>query len=74
MNLKWTAVRDALAARLRDGSLEPGWRTSIAELAPEFGVSRKTAAKALCALADEGLVKRRPGVGYVVTGESAGAG
>ena len=65
-NLKWPAVHDALSARLRDGTLKPGDRPSIADLAPEFKVAARTAAKALALLEAEGFLERRKGTGYVV--------
>ena len=65
-NLKWLAVHEALSARLRDGTLKPGDRPSIADLAPEFKVGERTAAKALALLQAEGFLERRKGIGYVV--------
>lgn len=66
-NLKWPAVAAAVTARIGDGDLRPGAVASITDLAPEFGVSRKTAARALGSLAEAGLLEFRRGVGYVVT-------
>jgi DNA-binding GntR family transcriptional regulator len=65
-NEKWPAVAEAARGLIADGTLEPGMVASIADLVPESGVSRKTAAKALVALMAEGLLERRRGVGYVV--------
>jgi DNA-binding GntR family transcriptional regulator len=39
---------------------------SITTLTQEHGVTRKTAAKALGLLEDEGLIYRVPGLGYYV--------
>ena len=72
-NPTWPAVHDALSARLRDGTLKPGDRPSIADLAPEFKVGQRTAAKALAVLRAEGFLERRKGIGYVVL-ERAGPG
>ena len=65
-NVKHPAVAEAVRGRIGDGSLKPGRRVSIGDLAPEMLVSRKTAAKALAALEAEGLLERQPGIGYVV--------
>lgn len=59
-------VRALVLGRIADGTLAPGAVASIAELGPAAGVSRKTAAKALAALAAEGMLERRRGIGYVV--------
>jgi len=65
-NLKHPAITEAVRGRIAGGTLKPGRRVSIGDLAPEMLVSRKTAAKALVALEAEGLLERRPGIGYVV--------
>ena len=39
---------------------------SVTEVAQAWGVNRKTANKALRALADEGLIEVEPGMGYYV--------
>lgn len=64
---KWPAITETVRGRIADGSLKPGAVVSIAVLGPEFGVARKTVAKALAGLAAEGVLERRRGVGYVVT-------
>jgi GntR family transcriptional regulator len=54
------------------GNLQPGQRLpGENELAQQFGVSRVTVRRALAALADQGLVVRKPGVGTVVQIPSA---
>lgn len=68
---KWPAITEAVRGRIADGSIKPGAVVSIAVLGPEFGVARKTAARALVALVAEGLLERRRGVGYVVTEAAA---
>lgn len=65
-NLKWPAVAGAVRDRIADGTLKPGAVASIGRLAPEFRVSRDTAARALAALEADGVLSRVPGVGYVV--------
>lgn len=61
-----------LAAKLRQeiagGILTPGMPApSATSLSREYGHARQTCTKALCALEDEGLLTRIPGVGYYVT-------
>ena len=63
---KWPAVADAVRARIADGTMRPGELASVRGLAPEFGVGEPVVARALAALAREGLVAARPGTGYVV--------
>jgi DNA-binding GntR family transcriptional regulator len=65
-NRRWPEVAGTVRERIAGGTLEPGSVPSIARLCPELGVGRKTAARALSALEDEGLLERRPGIGYVV--------
>src|SRR5262249_12059409 len=60
-----------IAAEIRQGLAEGRWRPgqpvpSITTLSQEYGVARQTAAKALRLLEDEGLLARRPGLGYYV--------
>lgn len=69
MNLKWPRVAEEVRGRIADGTLKPGAVASIAVIGPELGVKRKTVAKALVSLEAEGLLERRPGVGYVVLGQ-----
>lgn len=62
----------AIAAELRfaiEHDMQPGEPVgSIAELAAEYSVNRKTVRKALAALAAEGLIERVPGACYRVPG------
>jgi GntR family transcriptional regulator len=60
-----------IAAAVRQGLAEGRWAAgepvpSITTLTQEHGVTRKTAAKALGLLEDEGLIYRVPGLGYYV--------
>jgi GntR family transcriptional regulator len=60
-----------IAAEVRQGLAEGRWRQgepvpSITTLSQDYGVTRKTAAKALKLLEDEGLLARVPGLGYYV--------
>lgn len=48
---------------------EPGERLSVGDLATEFSVSRDTVQAALRMLAEDGLAKRWPGIGWTSTGE-----
>ena len=66
-NRKWPQAADALRRRIEDGTLQPGAAAVLGRLGPELGMSRRTAARALSVLEGEGLVERRPGIGYVVT-------
>jgi DNA-binding GntR family transcriptional regulator len=61
-----------IAAYVRQGLFERRWEPgqpvpSITTLSQEFGVNRRTAAKALTLLESEGLLARIPGLGYYVT-------
>ena len=66
----------AIAAELRYAighDMVPGEPLpSLAALARMYGVNRKTARKALAAIAAEGLIELRPGVGYFVPKPSPG--
>jgi DNA-binding GntR family transcriptional regulator len=56
-------VRDLITS----GAIAPGQPApAITELSGKHGCARQTAAKALRALADEGLLIRYPGFGYYV--------
>lgn len=60
-----------IAAVVREGLSEGRWQRgepvpSITTLSQEYGVTRKTAAKALRLLETEGLLYRVPGLGYYV--------
>jgi AcrR family transcriptional regulator len=60
-------IIEELRARIESGELKPGARVpSARQIMRKWGVANATAAKALAALADQGLVRARPGVGTVV--------
>ena len=58
---------DILARRIRAGALPAGTRLLESRVAAEFGISRAPARQALLSLAEEGLLSRAEGRGYVVT-------
>lgn len=63
----WQQVAAALREALARGEYGPDDRLpSMTELAAQWGINRKTAGKALKALADEGLIEVEPGMGYYV--------
>lgn len=63
----WVQIANAVRDEIRTGKLRPGMRApSITTLVQRFGVARNTAAKALRALGDEGLLVRFPGFGWYV--------
>ena len=61
-----------IAAYVRQGLAEGRWGPgqpvpSVTNLSQEFGTARRTAAKALKLLSDEGLIVFVPGLGYYVS-------
>ena len=63
-----------IAAFVRQGLAERRWEPgqpvpSITTLSQEYGVNRRTAAKALALLESEGLLTRIPGLGYYVNSQ-----
>jgi DNA-binding GntR family transcriptional regulator len=63
-------IAAALRERITAGELAPGHATpSITRLCADHGVARQTAAHALHALQDAGLVYQVPGLGYHVCGD-----
>lgn len=64
---RYMQIAAALRARIAAGELAPGdAMPSTRTLAQEYGTSLETANKALKVLADEGLIKRWPGLPYYV--------
>jgi DNA-binding GntR family transcriptional regulator len=59
-------VREALRARIVDGTLAPGTWLSEPTIATELQVSRTPVREALGRLEEEGLVRRTPGLGAFV--------
>jgi GntR family transcriptional regulator, transcriptional repressor for pyruvate dehydrogenase complex len=67
-------VVDALAGRVRDGSLVPGEKLPTeAAIMEEFGVSRTVVREAISRLQAAGLVETRHGVGTFVVGLGEGS-
>jgi len=63
----WQQVAAVLRADIRAGKYGPDDRLpSLNELSSAYGINRKTANKALKALAEEGLIEVENGVGYYV--------
>lgn len=63
----WKQIADVLRADVAAGRFGPDDRLpSVSRLAICWGVNRKTANKALHALAEEGLIEVEPGMGYYV--------
>ena len=61
----WRQIADVLRAEITAGDYGPDDRLpSVAGLAAEWGVNRKTANKALLHLAEEQLIEVEPGMGY----------
>lgn len=64
----YQVIYDDLASRISTGELAPNERLpSELSLADQFGVSRMTVRQALDRLADERLLRRRPGAGTFVS-------
>jgi GntR family transcriptional regulator len=60
-----------LRTRIESGELRPGRALpSLTYLMQEFGLSRNTVRRAIGTLADEGLVRTRPGWGTFVVPEN----
>jgi DNA-binding LacI/PurR family transcriptional regulator len=64
-------IRQELLAKIRRGELQPGDRlASEREICEEYGVSVTTARRALLELVNAGVIKRRPGVGSIVSAKN----
>lgn len=75
MNPPYLQIAEALRDRIASGALRPGEPVpSTRKIVAEWGVAMATATKALAELRNRGLVQVVPGVGTVVTGETAGDG
>jgi DNA-binding transcriptional regulator YhcF (GntR family) len=60
-------IAQEIGGRIRGGRLRPGQRIpSTRQIMREWGVAMATATRVIQALADEGLVRARPGAGTVV--------
>ena len=62
----YVQIAAAVRQRLDGGTLKPGDKVTITDLAASHGVSRQIAARGLRVLEDEGRLKRFPGFGYAV--------
>ena len=69
---KWVHIAAGVRAAIEGGTLKPGDPVRVPPLVAEHDAARGTVARALGHLADDGLVRRYPGRGYVVLGRSAG--
>jgi DNA-binding GntR family transcriptional regulator len=64
---KYKLVAAALRARIEDGTIALGQAVPLSELAAQTGWARRTCARGLQCLGEEGLVTRYSGLGYFVT-------
>jgi DNA-binding GntR family transcriptional regulator len=62
----YVRIHADLAAQIAGGTLPPGARINIGAVANRYTVARETVQKAIKLLADDGLVTRYPGVGWIV--------
>src|SRR3954452_4463078 len=60
-------IYDVLRARILEHSMQPGDRVNIDALARELEVSQTPIREALARLESDGLVRKRPLVGYTVS-------
>ncbi|MGW5644690.1 TetR/AcrR family transcriptional regulator C-terminal domain-containing protein [Saccharopolyspora sp. NPDC003752] len=68
---RYLAIAAELRRRIAQGEPAPGAKVpSTRRIAAEWGVAAATAAKALAALRQEGLIRAEPRSGYVVEGSS----
>jgi DNA-binding GntR family transcriptional regulator len=63
---RYVQIAATLRREMLDGQLKPGSMVTITRICQETGHSRQTCGKAMGILADEGLIKRIPGLGYYV--------
>jgi GntR family transcriptional regulator len=64
---RYVQVAASIRALIKQGDIGPGDPVpSITTLVQDHGVARQTAAKALKLLADDGLIRQYPGLGYFV--------
>jgi GntR family transcriptional regulator len=64
----WQQIAASLRKEIKAGRYSPDGPAipSVTTLSQEWDVARRTANKALKALADEGLIEVEPGMGYYV--------
>ncbi len=63
---KYVQIASAVRAAITAGGLTAGDAVPIGRLAAEHRAARQTVARALVLLADEGVLRRFPGHGYLV--------
>lgn len=63
----YVQIAERIATEIREGTRAPGSRLpSIVSIVQEWDVNRKTAAKALRLLGEQGLARLSPGMGWEV--------
>ena len=67
----YAQIADTIGHWLDEGTLKPGDKVTITDLAEDYRVNRRTAARGLHVLAGEGRLRRFPGFGYAVQDASA---
>lgn len=60
----------AVQERIASGAWPPGTRVHLGLLGEELGIGADTVRKAMQELAERGIVRRWPGLGWYITGES----
>jgi len=64
---KYKLVAAAVRAQIEDGKITPGQGVRLSEVVTQTQWSRRTCARGLQSLAEEGLLTRYDGLGYFVT-------
>ena len=71
---RYARVAADVRRQIDDGTLKPGDTVPAVPLARQHGVDPHTAVKGLRLLAEEGRLRRYPGIGYAVTAPRPQAG